>query len=75
MYTSPATMLGRVALGETRRMHLMQQFEGAGPVELETAARTVIMTKVDRRGLAAGTIWSSRETLKSELRKTVTCAR
>lgn len=44
VYTSPATMLGRVALGETRRTHLMHQLEGAGPVELETAARTAIMT-------------------------------
>ena len=33
VYTSPATMLGRVALGEPRRTHLMQQLEGAGPVE------------------------------------------
>lgn len=39
VYTSPATMLGRVALGEARRTHLLQQLEGAAPVELETAAR------------------------------------
>jgi len=44
VYTSPATMLGRVALGDPKRTQYQLQLEGAGPVELETAARTAIMT-------------------------------
>lgn len=56
VYTSPATMLGRVALGEARRTHLMQQLEGAGPVELETAARTAIMTGDMVLGAAIATV-------------------
>lgn len=56
VYTSPATMLGRVALGEARRTHLMQQLEGAGPVELETAARTAIMTGDLVLGAAIATV-------------------
>lgn len=56
VYTSPATMLGRVALGEARRTHLMQQLEGAGPVELETAARAAIMTGDMVLGAAIATV-------------------
>lgn len=56
VYTSPATMLGRVALGEARRTHLMQQLEGAGPVELETAARTAIMAGDLVLGAAIATV-------------------
>ena len=41
---SPAQMLGRVALGDARRTQYQQQLEGAGPVELETAAVTAIAT-------------------------------
>lgn len=59
---SPAQMLGRVALGEARRTNLIQQLEGAGPVELETAAKVAITTNdlplasaivtiIDRRSL------------------------
>lgn len=44
VYTSPAAMLGRVALGDPKRTQYQLQLEGAGPVELETAARTAIMT-------------------------------
>lgn len=44
VYTSPATMLGRVALGDPKRTQYQLQLEGAGPVEMETAARTAIMT-------------------------------
>jgi hypothetical protein len=57
---SPAQSLGRVALGDTKRTNYQAQLEGAGPVELETAAVTAIatndlplaaavMTIVDRR--------------------------
>lgn len=56
VYTSPATMLGRVALGDPRRTNLMQQLEGAGPVELETAARTAIMTGDLVLGAAIATV-------------------
>lgn len=41
---SPAQMLGRVALGDSRRTQYQTQLEGAGPVELETAAITAIAT-------------------------------
>lgn len=41
---SPAQMLGRVALGDGRRLNYQQTLEGAGPVELETAAVTAIAT-------------------------------
>jgi len=41
---SPAQMLGRVALGENKRTQYQTQLEGAGPVELETAAVTAIAT-------------------------------
>lgn len=41
---SPAQMLGRVALGDARRTQYQTQLEGAGPVELETAAITAIAT-------------------------------
>ncbi len=44
VYTSPVQMLGRVALGDPRRTNLIHQLEGAGPVELETAARTAVMS-------------------------------
>lgn len=44
VYTSPATMLGRVGLGDPKRSQYQLQLEGAGPVEMETAARTAIMT-------------------------------
>ncbi|MEX6504695.1 hypothetical protein [Pseudomonas zhanjiangensis] len=56
VYASPATMLGRVALGDPKRTHLMQQLEGAGPVELETAARTAIMTGDLVLGAAIATV-------------------
>lgn len=57
---SPAQGLGRVALGDAKRTNYQMQLEGAGPVELETAAVTAIatndlplaaavMTVVDRR--------------------------
>ena len=41
---SPAQMLGRVALGDARRTQYQIQLEGAGPVEMETAAVTAIAT-------------------------------
>jgi len=41
---SPAAMLGRVALGDPRKTQLIEQLTGAGPMELETAARTAIMS-------------------------------
>lgn len=41
---SPAQMLGRVALGEARRTQYQLQLEGAGPIELQTAAVTAIAT-------------------------------
>lgn len=41
---SPAQMLGRIALGDARRTQYQMQLEGAGPVELETAAITAIAT-------------------------------
>ena len=39
---SPASMLGRTALGEPRKTQLIQQLQDAGPTELETAARMAI---------------------------------
>lgn len=41
---SPAQMLGRVALGDPKRTDYQAQLEGAGPVELQTAATTAIAT-------------------------------
>jgi len=41
---SPAQALGRIALGETKRLNYQLTLEGAGPVELETAAVTAIAT-------------------------------
>ena len=49
VYTSPATMLGRVALGDPKRTQYQLQLEGAGPVEMETAARTAIDTRCSAR--------------------------
>lgn len=48
--SSPAQMLGRVALGEPRRTHVQQQLTGAGAVELTTAARDAVA----RRDVVAG---------------------
>lgn len=42
---SPTQMLGRVALGDNKRSQYQAQLEGAGPVELETAAITAIATE------------------------------
>lgn len=44
VYTSPAMMLGRVALGDPKRTQYQTQLAEGGPVELETAARTAIMS-------------------------------
>lgn len=41
---SPAMVLGRIALGDPKRTQYQSQLEGAGPVELETAARQAIMS-------------------------------
>lgn len=41
---TPTMLLGRVALGDPKRTQYMQQLDGAGPVEMETAARQAIMT-------------------------------
>lgn len=41
---TPAMVLGRIALGESKRTQYQSQLEGAGPVELETAARQAIMS-------------------------------
>ncbi len=41
---SPAQALGRIALGDTKRLTYQLTLEGAGPVELETAAITAIAT-------------------------------
>jgi hypothetical protein len=41
---TPAMMLGRIALGDPKRTQYMQQLEGAGQYEMETAARQAIMT-------------------------------
>jgi len=41
---SPAQILGRVGLGDVKRTQYQIQLEGAGPVELETTARTAIVT-------------------------------
>ena len=41
---SPVMMLGRIALGDPKRTAYIQQLAGAGPVELETAARQAIMS-------------------------------
>lgn len=56
VYTSPATMLGRVALGDPKRTQYQLQLEGAGPVEMETAARTAIMTGDMVLGAAIATV-------------------
>lgn len=56
VYTSPAAMLGRVALGDPKRTQYQLQLEGAGPVELETAARTAIMTGDLVLGAAIATV-------------------
>lgn len=56
VYTSPATMLGRVALGDLKRTQYQLQLEGAGPVEMETAARTAIMTGDLVLGAAIATV-------------------
>ncbi|WP_447734788.1 hypothetical protein [Rhodanobacter soli] len=44
LHQSPTQILGRVGLGDTKRTQYQMQLEGAGPVELETAARTAITT-------------------------------
>lgn len=44
LYGSPSQALGRVALGDAKRTNYQVQLEGAGPVELETAAVTAIAT-------------------------------
>lgn len=41
---SPAIMLGRTALGDPKRTQYQVQLEGAGPVELEAAAKQAITT-------------------------------
>ena len=56
VYTSAATMLGRVALGDPKRTQYQLQLEGAGPVEMETAARTAIMTGDLVLGAAIATV-------------------
>jgi len=56
VYTSPATMLGRVALGDPKRTQYQLQLEGAGPVELETAARTAVMAGDLVLGAAIATV-------------------
>ena len=56
VYTSPASMLGRVGLGDPKRTQYQLQLEGAGPVELETAARTAIMTGDLVLGAAIATV-------------------
>lgn len=56
VYTSPATMLGRVALGDPKRTQYQLQLEGAGPVEMETAARSAIMTGDLVLGAAISTV-------------------
>ncbi|MDQ4683085.1 hypothetical protein [Stenotrophomonas maltophilia group sp. RNC7] len=56
VYTSPATMLGRVGLGDPKRTQYQLQLEGAGPVEMETAARTAIMTGDMVLGAAIATV-------------------
>lgn len=40
---NPVMLLGRTALGDTKRTHYQQQLEGAGPKELEAVARQAIM--------------------------------
>jgi len=56
VYTSPASMLGRVGLGDLKRTQYQLQLEGAGPVELESAARTAIMTGDMVLGAAIATV-------------------
>lgn len=56
VYTSPAAMLGRVALGDPKRTQYQLQLEGAGPVELEIAARSAIMTGDLVLGAAIATV-------------------
>ena len=41
---SQVGLCGPRALGDPKRTHFMEQLEGAGPVEMETAARQAIMT-------------------------------
>jgi hypothetical protein len=41
---SPTQILGRVGLGDAKRTQYQLQLDGAGPVELETAARTAVAT-------------------------------
>lgn len=55
---TPEMMLGRVALGDTKRTAYMQQLDGAGPVELETAARTAIATGDIVLAASIGTSWT-----------------
>lgn len=49
-------MLGRVGLGDPKRTQYQLQLEGAGPVEMETAARTAIMTGDLVLGAAIATV-------------------
>jgi hypothetical protein len=41
---TPVMLLARMALGDARRTNLQAQLDGAGPVELETAARVAILS-------------------------------
>ncbi len=41
---SPTQILGRVGLGDAKRTQYQTQLDGAGPVELETAALTAVAT-------------------------------
>lgn len=61
LHATPAQFLGRLALGDTRRMNIQLTLAEAGPMELEAAARLAIVTDdlpmaaaivtvVDRRG-------------------------
>lgn len=53
---TPAMLLGRVALGDPKRTQYQLQLEGAGPVEMETAARSAIMTGDLVLGAAISTV-------------------
>jgi len=44
IHASPVQFLGRMSLGESRRLNIQQTLAEAGPVELEAAARQAIMT-------------------------------
>lgn len=44
VYASPVMMLARIGLGDSRRSLLIEQLKGAGPIELEAAARIAIMS-------------------------------